>query len=161
GPPGTPAPGGRSPGAARRGHHGARGGDAGSAREPVVPGRPRLLRRRPHRRRSHGNLRPGAPAPEPPVEPAAAGRRGPLDRGLCRRGPADRDVRGAAEVSVARKPATPSLSREALELLARRFRALGDATRLALLQALFGGERTVHELCRLTRTSQANASKHL
>jgi ArsR family transcriptional regulator len=62
---------------------------------------------------------------------------------------------------MARKPGRPSLSREALELLARRFRALGDATRLALLQALFDRERTVQELCALTGASQANASKHL
>jgi DNA-binding transcriptional ArsR family regulator len=55
----------------------------------------------------------------------------------------------------------PTLSREALEILARRFRALGDATRLALLQALFQGERTVQELCAETGTTQANASKHL
>jgi ArsR family transcriptional regulator len=54
-----------------------------------------------------------------------------------------------------------ALSREALELLAQRFRALGDATRLALLQALFEGERTVQELCELTGAAQANASKHL
>jgi ArsR family transcriptional regulator len=53
------------------------------------------------------------------------------------------------------------LAREALELLAQRFRALGDATRLALLQALFEKERTVQELCELTGASQANASKHL
>jgi len=53
------------------------------------------------------------------------------------------------------------LSRPALELLARRFRALGDPTRLALLHALFEGERTVQELCARTQTSQANASKHL
>jgi DNA-binding transcriptional ArsR family regulator len=62
---------------------------------------------------------------------------------------------------MARKSAKPTLSREALEILARRFRALGDATRLALLQALFDHERTVQELCALTETSQANASKHL
>jgi DNA-binding transcriptional ArsR family regulator len=76
----------------------------------------------------------------------------------------DRDLRGAddpAELTMARKTATPTLSREALNLLARRFRTLGDATRLALLQALFGHERTVQELCALTETSQANASKHL
>lgn len=53
------------------------------------------------------------------------------------------------------------LSREALELVAQRFRALGDATRLALLQALFDGERTVQELCALCGASQANTSKHL
>ena len=42
-----------------------------------------------------------------------------------------------------RKVVKPALSRDALEILARRFRALGDATRLALLQALFEGEHTV------------------
>jgi ArsR family transcriptional regulator len=50
---------------------------------------------------------------------------------------------------------------QALEILARRFRALGDPTRLALLQALFEQEHTVQELCTLTDTTQANASKHL
>ncbi|MBX3470376.1 MAG: winged helix-turn-helix transcriptional regulator [Planctomycetes bacterium] len=53
------------------------------------------------------------------------------------------------------------LSREALELVAQRFKALADPTRLALLQALFEGERTVQELCEATGTNQANASKHL
>jgi len=48
--------------------------------------------------------------------------------------------------ALAQRAAKPSLSRVALEHLARRFRALGDATRLALLQALFDGERTVQEL---------------
>jgi ArsR family transcriptional regulator len=62
---------------------------------------------------------------------------------------------------VARKRSRPTLSRDALELIAQRFRALGDPTRLALLHALFEKERTVQELCALTGTSQANASKHL
>ena len=53
------------------------------------------------------------------------------------------------------------LPREALELIAKRFRALGDPTRLAMLQSLFAGERTVQELVELTGTSQANTSKHL
>jgi ArsR family transcriptional regulator len=53
------------------------------------------------------------------------------------------------------------LPREALEIVAQRFRALGDPTRLALLQLLFEKERTVQDLCALTKTSQANASKHL
>ncbi len=59
------------------------------------------------------------------------------------------------------KSPKPVLPREALEIIAQRFRALGDATRLALLQALFEKERTVQELCAATRTSQANASQHL
>jgi DNA-binding transcriptional ArsR family regulator len=62
---------------------------------------------------------------------------------------------------MSRKRAKSTLSREALEILARRFRALGDATRLALLHALFDQERTVQELCAVTGTTQANASKHL
>lgn len=73
-------------------------------------------------------------------------------------------VRGALDaeaLSMARTAVKASLPREALEIVAQRFRALGDATRLALLQALFERERTVQELCALTGTSQANASKHL
>lgn len=59
-----------------------------------------------------------------------------------------------------KRPKAP-LSPAALELIAQRFRALGDPTRLALLPAMFEGERTVQDLCALTGTSQANASKHL
>ena len=75
------------------------------------------------------------------------------------------DVRriGAAESVMAKRSPKPKpvLSSEALEILALRFRALGDATRLALLQALFTQERTVQELGAVTGTSQANTSKHL
>jgi ArsR family transcriptional regulator len=53
------------------------------------------------------------------------------------------------------------LSRAALELVAARFRALSDASRLQLLQYLFTGERSVQELCELTVMNQANVSKHL
>ena len=72
-----------------------------------------------------------------------------------------RRARTAQGLSMARRAAKSSLPREALEIIAQRFRALGDATRLALLQALFEGDRTVQELCALTGTTQANASKHL
>ena len=54
-----------------------------------------------------------------------------------------------------------ALGPEALDRVARRFKALSDPTRLAILQALFEGERTVQELCRHTGAGQANASKHL
>lgn len=60
-----------------------------------------------------------------------------------------------------KKARKPELSREALELISQRFRALADPTRLALLQALFERERTVQDLCAVTGASQANASKHL
>lgn len=53
------------------------------------------------------------------------------------------------------------LTRPALEIVAARFRALSDASRLQLLQLLFKEERSVQELCELTGMSQANVSKHL
>ncbi len=53
------------------------------------------------------------------------------------------------------------LTRPALEIVAARFRALSDASRLQILQNLFKGERSVQELCELTEMSQANVSKHL
>lgn len=53
------------------------------------------------------------------------------------------------------------LPKEALEIVAARFRAMGDATRLEILQFLMEGEKSVQELCTLTGMSQANISKHL
>lgn len=53
------------------------------------------------------------------------------------------------------------LSKDALEIVAARFRAMGDATRLELLQYLMDQEHSVQELCELTGMSQANISKHL
>jgi len=54
-----------------------------------------------------------------------------------------------------------TLSRPALEIVAARFRALSDASRLQILQYLFNGEHSVQELCDLSGMSQANVSKHL
>ncbi len=53
------------------------------------------------------------------------------------------------------------LSRPALEIVAARFRALSDASRLQILQLLFKEEHSVQELCELSGMSQANVSKHL
>ncbi len=53
------------------------------------------------------------------------------------------------------------LSRPALEIVAARFRALSDASRLQILQHLFNGEQSVQALCELSGMSQANVSKHL
>jgi DNA-binding transcriptional ArsR family regulator len=58
---------------------------------------------------------------------------------------------------VASVPMTPEL----LDLLAERFRALGEPARLQILNALRGGERTVGELIESTGLGQANVSKHL
>ncbi len=54
------------------------------------------------------------------------------------------------------------LDREAAELIARRFRALADPTRLRILDLLRErGEASVGELTKALGTSQQNVSKHL
>lgn len=58
---------------------------------------------------------------------------------------------------MATKPMTPEL----LELLAERFRALAEPTRLQILNTLRRGEATVSELIDATGLGQANVSKHL
>ena len=56
-----------------------------------------------------------------------------------------------------RTPLTPHL----LELIAERFKALGEPARLRILAVLMDGARTVGELVDGTGLSQANVSKHL
>jgi DNA-binding transcriptional ArsR family regulator len=48
-----------------------------------------------------------------------------------------------------------------VELIAERFRALSEPTRIKLLDRLRDGEATVLELTALTATTQQNVSKHL
>lgn len=55
----------------------------------------------------------------------------------------------------------PTLAPAVLDLLAERFRVLGEPARLALLQALRKAPRTVGELAEETGLSPANVSKHL
>jgi DNA-binding transcriptional ArsR family regulator len=47
------------------------------------------------------------------------------------------------------------------ELIARRFRAIGEPMRIRLLDQLRDGEATVGELSEATAASQQNISKHL
>jgi len=54
-----------------------------------------------------------------------------------------------------------TLTDEVVELIARRFRVLGDPTRIKLLNRLRSGEAGVHELCALVGSTQQNVSKHL
>lgn len=54
-----------------------------------------------------------------------------------------------------------ALSPGQMELVAERFRALGEPSRLQILHALRGGERTVSRLMDETGIGQANLSKHL
>jgi ArsR family transcriptional regulator len=58
---------------------------------------------------------------------------------------------------MAQKPLTP----DQLRLIAERFKALAEPSRLEILNALKGGERTVSEVLELTGLGQANVSKHL
>lgn len=48
-----------------------------------------------------------------------------------------------------------------VELVARRFRVLGEPTRIRLLDRLRDGEATVQELTEALGASQQNVSKHL
>lgn len=54
-----------------------------------------------------------------------------------------------------------TLTPEVTELVAERFRALGEPARLTILSSLRDGEMTVSELVEATGLGQANVSKHL
>ena len=53
------------------------------------------------------------------------------------------------------------LDGSALELVANRFKALSEPTRLNILSHILDGEKTVNELVKLTGLGQPNVSKHL
>lgn len=53
------------------------------------------------------------------------------------------------------------ISDKMLDLIARRFRTLGEPYRLRILQELQNGERTVGELVAVLDGNQPNVSKHL
>src|ERR1041385_7597470 len=57
--------------------------------------------------------------------------------------------------------ATLDLPDPALELIAARFRVLGEPNRLKLIHALQSGEKSVSELIQAIGLEQANASRHL
>lgn len=64
-------------------------------------------------------------------------------------------------MSTGKKKNAAKLGPDALERVAGMFRVLGEAGRLALLQEMKQGERTVGELVELTGQGQASVSKHL
>lgn len=59
------------------------------------------------------------------------------------------------------KNALKSLPDRAIEAVAARFRALGEVSRLSIIQALQNGEKNVTELVSITGLSQPNVSRHL
>jgi len=62
---------------------------------------------------------------------------------------------------VAATPLTSPLPDDLVELIARRFRVLGEPMRIKLLDRLRGGEASVRELVDTTGATQQNVSKHL
>ena len=50
---------------------------------------------------------------------------------------------------------------DATALKAKLFRGFADPTRLAILETLMGGERSVGDIAQATETSTANVSAHL
>ena len=57
--------------------------------------------------------------------------------------------------------ALKKLPAETIEAVAERFRALGEVSRLNIIQALQSGEKSVGDLVRITALSQPNVSRHL
>jgi ArsR family transcriptional regulator len=57
--------------------------------------------------------------------------------------------------------ASKQLSDQALQLIARRFKALSEPMRLKLVMSLMKGEKNVGELVKASGASQANVSRHL
>jgi len=60
------------------------------------------------------------------------------------------------------EPAIPHpLPASLVELIARRFRVIGEPMRIRLLDALRDGPQTINELTRVLGASQQNVSKHV
>lgn len=57
--------------------------------------------------------------------------------------------------------AAKELSDQALELIARRFKALSEPVRLKLVMSLMAGAKNVGQLVAASGASQANVSRHL
>lgn len=58
-------------------------------------------------------------------------------------------------------PLPSPVSDDLVDLIARRFRVLGEPVRIKLLDRLRGGEASVNELTEALGASQQNVSKHL
>jgi DNA-binding transcriptional ArsR family regulator len=66
-------------------------------------------------------------------------------------------MRPMARKGTRREPLPP----EAVDMVAGRFRILGEPIRIRLLQELHGGEKNVTELVAAVGSTQPNVSKHL
>ncbi len=70
-------------------------------------------------------------------------------------------IRVHHHTALAQRMSQKRMGSEVLDLVADRFKALGDRARLSLLQELRGGPLTVNELAASTEMGQANVSRHL
>jgi DNA-binding transcriptional ArsR family regulator len=72
-------------------------------------------------------------------------------------------MNASIQASVRRKPRRPRqrMTWEAIELVAARFRAMGEPLRLRMLQELESGERSVSAIAESVESTQPNVSKHL
>lgn len=61
----------------------------------------------------------------------------------------------------AAKKRRPQLSMAAIEMIAARFRILGEPLRVRIIQELEAGEKTVSQLVKAVGSTQPNVSKHL
>lgn len=68
---------------------------------------------------------------------------------------------GSMSVRRQRKLQQEPLSDQAIELVAARFRILGEPIRIKILQELQDGEKNVTELVAAVGSTQPNVSKHL
>lgn len=57
--------------------------------------------------------------------------------------------------------ATPPLTDAMVDLIAERFRTIGEPTRIRILERLRSGEASVQDLAEHVGSSQQNVSKHL
>jgi len=74
---------------------------------------------------------------------------------------ADMEKPSRTQTPVSTRPTRLALSRSVLELTAQRLRVIADPTRIALLEALNGGEAGVHELADAIDRPHKTASHHL
>lgn len=72
-------------------------------------------------------------------------------------------MNASIQASVRRKPrrSRQRMTWEAIELVAARFRAMGEPLRLRMLQELESGERSVSAIAESVESTQPNVSKHL
>lgn len=71
------------------------------------------------------------------------------------------DLKGMMGTGMAARKKQQALSAAAIDMIAARFRALGEPLRIRIIQALESGEKTVSQIVQAVGSTQPNVSKHL